>query len=55
MLRKEITPIIEEINSSPDVIGTRIEYRLFGLLLYRKTMYTPAKYGCKEWQFIHRI
>ena len=62
MLRKIITPIIEDTTfysekASPTVIGTQIEYRLLGLLLYRKTMYNPIKYGVRDWanEWYYRI
>jgi hypothetical protein len=35
----------------PRVIGTIIEYRFFGLLLYRKSLVTPEAYDLKEYEF----
>jgi hypothetical protein len=57
MFTKTIEPIIEGLTSNtPKVIGSRIEYRLFGLLLYLKTIHTPAKYGITEWgEWYYRI
>lgn len=53
MITKTIEPIINLTNES--VIGTDIQYRIFGLLIYRKTMYSPEKYGIKEYDYSIRI
>lgn len=53
MTTKIILPIVA-IDTNK-VIGTCIEYRLFGLLICRKTMFTPALYGIEEYEFTHRI
>lgn len=45
MITKTTTPILE--NSK--LIGTRCEYRLFGVLLCRKELITPEKYDLKEY------
>lgn len=39
------------------VIGTQTEYRLFGLLLCRKTLYTPYAYGAYDatGEYVYRI
>lgn len=55
MITKTINPIIDANIVPRIVIGTRIEYRLFGLLIYRKTMFTPEKYGIAEYEFNYRI
>lgn len=55
MLTKEITPIVSSKQNGPGVVGTLVEYKLFGILLYRKRMYNPNYYGLKEWEFTHRI
>lgn len=56
MLTKTITPIISSAQSGPGVVGTLVEYKLFGILLYRKRMYYPNYYGVSmEWEFTHRI
>lgn len=60
MITKIIVPIMDgtfSINgiTAPIVMGTRVEYRILGLLFYRKIMYTPARYGLKEWQFTPHI
>lgn len=52
MLVKTIEPIIEScasLASCDNVIGTKVEYRLFGILLYKKLFFTPGKYGIKNW------
>lgn len=55
MITKTINPIIDATGTARIVVGTRVEYRLFGLLIYRKTMFTPEKYGITEYEFNHRI
>lgn len=55
MFTKEITPIISSAQSGPGVVGTLVKYKLFGLLLYRKRMYTPEYYGLSDWNFTYRI
>ena len=55
MFTKEITPIISSAQGEPSVVGTLVEYKLLGILLYRKKMYNPNYYGLKEWEFTHRI
>lgn len=60
MITKKIEPILQtmracDTSQDPEVIGTQVEYRIFGLLFYRKTMHTPAAYGIKVWDFTHRI
>lgn len=58
MLTKTITPILENTpvlrNESTiyikNVVGTLIEYRLFGILLYKKQLFTPKYYGIKSWE-----
>lgn len=48
MMTKTIEPIISGcanlVGNNP-VIGTKVEYRLFGILLYKKLFYNPSKYG----------
>jgi len=51
MLKKKVCPIIdrtEEIEKKK-IVGLSVEYRLFGLLIYKKTIYTPARYD------VHRV
>lgn len=58
MLTKTITPIIrknpvsggENTLYTETVIGTIVKYRLFGILLYKKQLFTPAYYGIKSWE-----
>ncbi|GAB6121625.1 hypothetical protein [Dysgonomonas termitidis] len=49
MITKVTEPIIEK---SPvfgsQVIGSQTEYRLCGILLMRKVVYTPEKYGIRN-------
>ena len=51
MIKKETTPIIEQVNGYSAVVGTKVEYRLFGILLYRKILYLPNRYGVKEYDY----
>lgn len=47
MIKKLTAPILEQLNDDGDmvVVGTKVEYRLLGILLYKKELYTPQKYG----------
>lgn len=45
MFSKKTEPII----SGGKVVGTRVEYRMCGILLYQKTLYNPEKYGIEEY------
>lgn len=52
MITKTTEPIISgyaNLAGNNVVIGTKVEYRLFGILLYKKILYTPNKYGLKCW------
>ncbi len=51
MIKKVTIPIIEEIDgyAVPIVVGTKVEYRIFGILLYRKTFFLPVRYGVNNW------
>lgn len=51
MIKKVTTPIIEKSDtySCLTVVGTKVEYRIFGILLYMKILYLPLKYGVKEY------
>ena len=55
MVRKYITPIIGTIDGVKKVIGTQVDYYVFGHLVFRKVLNTPAAYGLTEWEFFHRI
>ncbi|MHC1780035.1 MAG: hypothetical protein AB9922_07335 [Bacteroidales bacterium] len=48
MLTKKTTPTISS-DSSGKITKMIIEYRLFGLLIYRKELFTPFYYGVKEY------
>ena len=47
MVTKNTQPIIE--NSK--IIGTKVEYRFFNILLYTKTLIMPEKYGYIEYEY----
>lgn len=53
MIKKVTTPIIEKFNGDGDlvVVGTRVEYRFIGILLYQKVLYTPVKYGVFKYDY----
>ena len=56
MITKTTTPIILSEGGKQRVTGTRIEYRVFGLLIYRKILYLPNKYGIDSWdEYPYRI
>ena len=55
MITKTTFPILSG-TARNRVIGTRAEYRLFGLLIYRKTIYLPSYYGLESWdEYPYRI
>ena len=39
------------IFSGGKVAGTKVEYRLFGILLYKKVLYTPMWYGIEHYDY----
>ena len=45
MIKKEINPIIETVDGKKEVTGSKTEYRVLGILVYQKVLYTPLKYG----------
>ncbi|MCM1031829.1 MAG: hypothetical protein NC410_10380 [Oscillibacter sp.] len=57
MLTKTITPILrkkpvlkgDNTIYVETIVGTLVEYRLFGILLYKKRLFTPAYYGMTNW------
>lgn len=55
MITKTITPIIRTRKTTTDVVGTSIEYRIFGVLIYRVKLITPRWYQISEGEFIYRI
>lgn len=64
MFTKTTTPILKDNDGSSRaqaqdwqlaVIGTKVEYRFFGILLYKKVLYSPAKYGLVNYEFFTSI
>ena len=53
MMTKKTEPIIEyeEETETFIVIGTKVEYRLFGILIYKKTFLSPEAFGIKEYNY----
>lgn len=51
MITKITTPIVKKFNGNGDleVVGTKVEYRLLGILLYRKILYLPQHYGVSNY------
>lgn len=47
MIKKKVSPIIarDDENSKGKIVGINVEYRLFGLVVYSKVLYTPYRYG----------
>ena len=48
MITKTTTPIIETIGMKDVATGLTVEYRFFGILFYKKTSYSPVRYGVEE-------
>lgn len=58
MLKKTIDPIIgsSESGDALIVLGTVVKYRVFGILVYEKTLRTPRAYGVNsEFEWCYRI
>ena len=56
MITKHTGPITIFVKGKDILVGTKVEYRIFGWLIYRKTLYTPEMKGIKEYNhFYHRI
>ena len=53
MITKTTTPIIEEIGVRKLATGLIVEYRFFGIIFYKKTSYSPVRYGIKEYDFLN--
>lgn len=51
MITKTTTPIIECIRGMAAVVGTKVEYRFLGILLVRKILYMPKRYGVEVYDF----
>ena len=51
MFTKTTTPIIGVKHPSGhyEVLGTTVEYRLFGIVILRKKILLPTFYGAKTW------
>ena len=47
MMTRTTSPIF----SGGKVAGTKVEYRLFGILLYKKVLYTPMWYGIEHYDY----
>lgn len=52
MFTKTIEPILAKSTDITNmvVVGTKVEYRFWGILLYKKLLFTPNKYGVKHWE-----
>lgn len=49
-MTKVITPIVREhVRGMKEVTGVRVEYRLFGILLYRKILVMPEVFGVYDY------
>ncbi len=60
MLTKKITPVIPAQNHSSSngrmpMLGTVVEYRFLGILIYKKTLVSPSNYGLNEFEYQTRI
>lgn len=52
MIKKKVSPIIarDDENTKGKIVGMNVEYRLFGLVLYSKVLYTPDRYDKVSWR-----
>ena len=50
---KKITSPITGTDAAgdPTVMGTRVEYRLFGILLYEKILITPERFEVRDYDY----
>ena len=49
-MTKITTPIVrEQVRGMKEVTGVRVEYRLFGILLYRKILVMPEVFGVYDY------
>ena len=60
ILSKTIEPDINAGQNTADpqareCVGTIVEYRLLGLLVYRKKLVTPNFYGLTTWEYYQDI
>lgn len=52
MIKKKVSPIIarDDENAKGKIVGMNVEYRLFGLVVYSKVLYTPDRYDKVSWR-----
>jgi hypothetical protein len=50
-----ITKITQPIICNGTLIGTLVEYRVLGILYYKKILYMPDQYGLTGYNYITRI
>ncbi|MFT4223280.1 hypothetical protein [Dysgonomonas sp.] len=52
MIKKKVSPIIarDDASQKGKIVGMNIEYRLFGLVIYSKVLYTPDRYNKVSWR-----
>ena len=60
ILSKTIEPVVKPGQDTTDpqaqtCVGTIVEYRFLGLLVYRKKLVTPNFYGLTTWEFYEDI
>lgn len=51
MIKKVTVPLIEKLDGCEEsiVVGTKVEYRIFGILLYEKSLLLPIYWGIMNW------
>lgn len=51
MIKKVTVPLIEKLDGCEEsiVVGTKVEYRIFGILLYEKSLLLPIYWGIMDW------
>lgn len=51
MIKKVTAPLIEKLDGCEEsiVVGTKVEYRIFGILLYEKSLLLPIYWGIMDW------
>lgn len=51
MIKKVTAPLIEKLDGCEEsiVVGTKVEYRIFGILLYEKSLLLPIYWGIMNW------
>lgn len=53
MITKKKTPIIKEVNSKTECVGSLTEYRVLGLLVFRRTIIFPNYYGLERLEYFY--